>query len=112
MDTESQIRPLLSALEKLNRHGVKNSKLFVYVLLRDFHDSYHRINLLKQLGIKPFAQPFRRYDGKGKIPQWQYDMKNYTNKTSILKTVDFKDFIPRRGFKCAEYFNKPELQII
>ena len=112
MDTESQIRPLLSALEKLNRYGINNHKIFVYTILRELHESYHRINLLKQLGIKPFAQPFRRFDGNSKIPQWQFDMKNYTNKTSILKTVDFKDFRPRRGFKCVEYFQKPELQII
>ena len=110
VDTENQIRPFLSALEKLNRHGVKNSKLFVYVLLRELHDSYHRINLLKQMGVYPFAQPFRRFDGKSKIPQWQYDMARYTNRSAIFKSVDFKDYRPRNGFKCAEYFQNLNCQ--
>ena len=104
MDTERQIEPFLSALEKLNRQGIPSRKIFVYVLLREFHDSYRRINLLKRIGVIPFAQPFIRYDGKTEIPQWQYDMARYTNRTAILKSIDFKDFRPRRGFKCAEYF--------
>ena len=104
VDMENQIRPFLAALEKLNRHGVKKSKVFVYVLLRELHDSYHRINLLKQLGVYPFAQPFRRFDANSKIPQWQYDMARYVNRTAIFKTVDFKDYRPRHDFKCAEYF--------
>jgi len=78
--------------------------VFVYVLLRDLHDSYRRINLLKQLGVIPFAQPFMSFDKKSSIPQWQLDMAHYTNRIPILKSVDFKDFRPRRGFKCVEYF--------
>jgi hypothetical protein len=109
LDTESQTDAILSAIEKLNRHGVKNRKVFVYVLLRDLHDSYRRINLLKQLGVIPFAQPFMRFDGKSSIPQWQLDMAHYTNRIPILKSVDFKDFRPRRGFKCVEYFKNERI---
>ena len=104
VDTESQIDPFLSAIEKLNRYGIPSRKIFVFVLLRELLDSYRRINLLKELGVHPFAQPFRRFDGKSKIPQWQYDMARYANRKAILKSVDFKDYRPRRGFKCAEYF--------
>jgi hypothetical protein len=109
LDTESQTEPLLLAIERLNRYGIVNRKIFVYVLLRDLHDSYHRINLLKQLGVFPFAQPFIRFDGKSKIPQWQLDMARYTNRAAIIKSVDFKEYRPRRNFKCAEYF-KNEMQ--
>ena len=105
LDTESQTDALLSALERLNRHGIENRKVFVYALLREFQDSYLRINILKQLGVTPFAQPFIRFDSKSVIPQWQIDMAQYTNRTRILKSIDFKDFIPRRGFKCSYYFN-------
>jgi hypothetical protein len=52
----------------------------------------------------PFAQPLIRFDTKNVIPQWQMDMARYTNRMAILKSVDFKDYTPRRGFKCAEYF--------
>jgi hypothetical protein len=104
LDTEKQTDALLSAIEKLNRYGIKNHKIFVYTLLKDLHESYRRINLVKNIGAYPFAQPFIRFDGKAEIPQWQQDMARYVNRKAILKSVDFKDYRPRRGFKCAEYF--------
>jgi len=104
LDTKSQIEPLISALEKLNRYGIENRKIFVYTLLIDLHDSYQRINLLKRLGVIPFAQPYFPIDGKSDIPQWQHDLTRYTNKTMILKNIDFKEYRPRIGFQCNEYF--------
>ena len=104
LDTESQADALLSAVERLNRYGIATRKIFVYTLLRELHESYRRINLVKNLGARPFAQPFIRFDAKSKIPQWQLDMARYTNHTAIMKSVDFKDFRPRRGFKCVGYF--------
>jgi hypothetical protein len=98
----------LSALEKLNRYGIPNRKIFVYALLRDLDESYRRINFLKWLDVRPFAQPYISFDRKPEIPQWQLDMAHYTNRMAILKTVDFKDFKPRRNFRCAEYFKTGE----
>jgi hypothetical protein len=68
LDTESQTDALLSAVEKLNRHGITNRKIFVYTLLRELHESYRRINFLKHLGVTPFAQPFIRYDERANNP--------------------------------------------
>jgi hypothetical protein len=104
LDAESGTEALLSAIEKLNRYGVANRKIFVYVLLTDLHGSYRRINLVKELGAIPFAQPLMRFTDKTNIPQWQVDMARYTNRPAILKSIDFKDYRPRRGVKCAEYF--------
>jgi len=104
LDSESQIEPLLSALEKLNRYGIENRKIFVYTLLIDLHDSYRRINILKDLGVSPFAQPYIPINLKIDIPQWSLDMSRYTNKKKLLKSIDFKEYKPRRGFQCNEYF--------
>jgi hypothetical protein len=104
LDSESQTEPLLSAIEKLNRYGIPNRKVLVYILLTELEDSYRRISLVRRLGAMPFAQPLMRFDRKTDIPQWQLDMARYTNRMAILKSIDFKDYRPRRGFKCAEYF--------
>jgi hypothetical protein len=104
LDTEQQKTALLSAIEKLNQYGIPNRKIFVYALLRDLDESYRRINFLKWLDVRPFAQPYISFDKKPEVPQWQIDMAHYTNRMHILKTVDFKDFRPRRNFRCAEYF--------
>jgi hypothetical protein len=107
LDTNSQVSPVLSAIKKLTRHGIPVRKIFVYVLLRELHDSYQRISLLKQAGVLMFSQPFISFDGKNIIPQWQHDMARYTNRPAILKSIDFMDYRTRRGIKCSEYF-KPE----
>lgn len=55
--------------------------------------------------IYPYAQPYRdpnktRHD----IPMWQMDMAQWCNKRMIFATCDFKDFQPRKGFICKQYF--------
>ena len=103
-DTESQFDPLISTIEKLNKYGIKNTKIFVYCLIRDLEDSYNRINKAKKLGINPFAQPYRDFMPNQIIPQWQKDMARWCIDKAVFKTVDFKDYKPRVNFKCDYYF--------
>jgi hypothetical protein len=57
--------------------------------------------------IYPYAQPYRDPDNpKHYIPQWQKDMAGWVNKHQIFQITNFEDFSPRKGFKCAEYFQK------
>ena len=104
-DTKEQLTPLLQAIELLNKYGVKNSKIFAYCLLRELEDSYERINRAKELKITPFAQPYRDFTSRQIIPQWQLDMARWCNDKAIFKICDFKDYNPRKGFYCREYFN-------
>lgn len=39
-------------------------------------------------------------------PQWQLDMAMWVNKRMIFCTTDFKDFFPRKGFKCEKYITE------
>jgi len=103
-DTKEQFEPLLKAIENLNLWGVKNGKIFVYCMIRDFEDSYSRINYCKNIGIVPFAQPFRDFTKNQIIPQWQKDMARWCNDKALINSFDFKDYKPRVGFKCESYF--------
>ena len=38
------------------------------------------------------------------IPMWQKDMADWCNKRMCFVSCDFKDFQPRKGFRCDEYF--------
>lgn len=38
------------------------------------------------------------------IPPWQKDMARWEDKKELYLSCDFKDFSPRKGFKCKEYF--------
>jgi hypothetical protein len=103
-DSASQFVPLIKALTLLNRNGVSNHKIFVYVLLRDFADSYKRITACKTIKVIPFAQPYRDFTPNQHIPKWQQDMAHWCNRKELFKSIDFRDFMPRKGFYCEEYF--------
>lgn len=51
------------------------------------------------------AQPFRDVNNPHQvIPRWQKDMAQWAMKHQIFAVCDFKEFEPRKGFKCNEYF--------
>lgn len=102
-DTIINIKHIEKALENLNYAGIKNYKVFVYVMLLDLRDSYFILNWLKENGCDPFAQPYRSFDNKP-IPQWQLDMAQWVNKKSNFMSCDFKKYKPRKGFICNQYF--------
>lgn len=103
-DTQSSKEPLLKAVEAL-RSSINNStQFFVYVLLNTLPDSYDRINFCRQLNLYAFAQPYRDFTPNQIIPQWQKDMARYTNLKWLYKSIDFKEFIPRKNFICSSYF--------
>lgn len=104
-DSPSMKDPIKKATELLRKYGCKPIHFFIYVLLTKLEDSYDRINFCKELDLKPFAQPFRDFTSNQIIPQWQKDMAHYTNKKTILYSIDFKDFVPRIGFRCTQYFS-------
>lgn len=68
----------------------------------------HRVRTLKSLGITPFVQPYRDYENKTQPSQYAKDFARWTNRVWTLKSCDFLDFEPRKGFKCSQYFdNQP-----
>ena len=75
------------------------------------YESYERVSHFRGYKrIRVQAQPYRELDNpKQVLPQWQKDMAHWANRKQLYKTIDFKEFIPRKGFICSKYFRlKPE----
>jgi hypothetical protein len=104
-DSYAMLKVIKKTLEALNDAGIKNYRIFVYVLLYDLQDNYNILTELKKLGVCPFSQPFRDFTPKQIIPQWQLDMAQWTNKRSNFMSCDYKEYKPRKNFCCNEYFN-------
>lgn len=117
-DTPGQIKDCERAMKMIDSYGF-TGEYFMYTMLNsDFVECYNRIhhwwelnqvfrNNHKHKRVYPYAQPFRDpYDPNHKIPQWQHDMAHFVNKKMIFEIVDFKDFEPRKGFKCIEYLKQ------
>ena len=108
-DTQKQIVDCERACSLIDKHGYKGEYFFYCILLDDFNESFSRVNHWKEKGgnrFYPYCQPYRDPNKRFQvIPQWQKDLAGWANKKWIFKTCDFKDFTPRKGFYCREYFN-------
>ncbi len=103
--------PQIDLTDKLREiiHYIKPWKLMCYVLVgfnSTIEQDMYRIERLRELGIKPYVMPYRDFENKTKPSQYARDLAQYVNKPQIFKTCSFADFIPRKGFKCAEYLKK------
>jgi hypothetical protein len=62
-----------------------------------------RLHTLKDLGIVPFVQPYRDFENSREPTQYEKDIARWANKRMLFKSFDFKDFEPRKGFKCEQW---------
>lgn len=107
-DTPAQIAECERATSLIDKFGYKGEYFFYCILLNDFKESFERVNHWrnKERRFLPHAQPYRDINNPHQIiPQWQKDLAGWADKKWIFRTCEFKDFEPRKGFKCTEYFN-------
>lgn len=98
-DTDSGIEHLKNALKKLNRNGIKNYKVFVYVLVTDVESADRRCEILKKLGVTPFAQPFIDYENNIMPTKKQKRFARYVNCPQIFKSTDWKNYTTNKKIK-------------
>lgn len=105
-DTPSQIISVEKAMKLLDSFGFKG-EYFLYCILLDFEESVNRVcHFRNNKRVIIHAQPFRSIIKKqNQIPQWQKDLAHWCDRKEIYRSCEFKDFSPRRGFVCKEYFN-------
>ena len=117
-DTHKQIEDCERAMAMINQYGF-TGEYFLYTMLNDdMQECYDRINhwwkRMREVReyhqgrqVYAYAQPYRDPDNPRRpIPQWQKDMANWVNKKAHFVAHSFKDFTPRKGFKCKQYFNE------
>lgn len=98
---------LTKKLESVVKY-IKPYKLTCYVLIgfnSTMEQDLYRLHRLKELGILPFVQPYRDFENKRTPSQYELDLARWANRAWLFKSTDFKDFEPRKGFKCIEYYN-------
>jgi radical SAM superfamily enzyme YgiQ (UPF0313 family) len=91
-DTTPAVAPLLQAIEKLNKFGVKNYRIFVYLLVKDVEDANERCKILKRLGVNPFAQIYRDFETNTAITDEQKRFAWYVNQKAVFKATEWKDY--------------------
>lgn len=102
---------LTAKLREVIRY-IRPWKLTCYILVgfnSSVEQDLYRIERCRELGIKPFVMPYRDFENKSQPSQYARDLAQYVNKPQIFKTCSFADFMPRKGFKCAEYLKNTNI---
>ena len=110
-DTPRQIAEVDEAMARIDRYrealGKTPAQYLVYTMIDgDIDECYERLTYWRSnKRMRIVAQPFRDFNNpKQIIPQWQKDMAHWANRRELWTTCDFKEFQPRKGFVCGEYF--------
>lgn len=106
-DTPRQVEDCERAIEKIRRYGYKKDFILYCILLDDFKEAFSRVNHWREKAdwkIVPYCQPFRDPNKPNTPPQWQKDLSRWADRKELYKSMEFKDFSPRKGFRCEEYF--------
>lgn len=108
-DTRAQIVECERATALIDKYGYKGEYFLYCILTDDFKEAFSRVNHWREKGGRflPHCQPFRDINNPRQIiPQWQKDLAGWADKKQVFRACEFKDFEPRKGFRCKEYFKQ------
>lgn len=96
-DTKAMVEPVKQAVAYLKESGISARRLFSYVLVTDdIDDALYRVEELRKLGVNPFAQPYRDFDG-GEPSEEQKAFTRWVNRKEIFKSVPWSDYKWRKN---------------
>lgn len=90
-DTRAMIPVIERTVAYLSERGVKPYRIFVYALIQDTEEAHKRICELDSIGVIPFGQPYRDFDG-GEPTNEQKRLARWCNMRSVHKSCKFEDY--------------------
>lgn len=106
-DTPKQVEECEKAMRLIDVARGRPKHYLLYTMLDgDINECYERLSHWRvNKRVRLVAQPFRDFNNPRQvIPQWQMDMARWAMRREIYARCDFKDFSPRKGFVCKDYF--------
>ncbi len=90
-DQKGQMKYVKKAVDLLGKYGLIPFKVFVYVLVKDIQDALERVTFLRELGVRPFAQPYRDFEG-GKSTTEQRQFARWVNYRPAFYAVSWGEY--------------------
>lgn len=114
-DTPKQVEVCEDLIERLFSFGYTGGFLLYTMLHGSLEECYNRVSHWRTKyasKVRCQAQPMLDFTKqKQDIPKWQQDMARWCNKRQIYGSCDFKDYEPRKGFRCEKYFEEVTLSL-
>ena len=79
------------AVAYLKEAGIPPFRFWAYALVQNVEEAHRRVLALREMGVEPFAQPYRDYDG-GEPTEEQKAFARWVNRKSLFKSCTWKDF--------------------
>ena len=90
-DTAEMLPVIEQATTYLREAGVAPSRFWCYMLVRDVEEAHRRAVALDKLGVVPFAQPYRDYNGN-EPAQDQLDFARWVNHRATFKACVWENY--------------------
>jgi len=94
-DTSDMLPVVKQAAAYLREAGVAKSRLWAYALVQDVEEARQRVLALRDMGITPFAQPYRDYDG-GEPTEEQRSFARWVNIKAAFNTCTWENYCETR----------------
>lgn len=94
-DTEAMIPVIEQATAYMREAGIAPSRFWAYMLVQDVEEAERRALALYSMGVTPFAQPYRDYDGGEPTPE-QVRFARWVNRQSVFKSCSYAEYGRRR----------------
>ena len=90
-DTSEMLPVIQQATAYLREAGISPSRFWAYALVRDVKEAHSRVLALRDMGVEPFAQPYRDYDG-GEPTEEQNAFARWVNRKSLFKSCSWEEY--------------------
>ena len=90
-DTSEMLPVIRQATSYLKEAGVSQSRFWAYALVRDVEEAHQRVMALREMGVEPFAQPYRDYDG-GEPTEERKAFARWVNRKSLFKSCTWESY--------------------
>lgn len=97
-DTPAMLPIIEQAKNYLVEGGVSKSRLWAYALVQDVEEAEKRVLSLELMGITPFAQPYRDFNGASP-PQIQRDFARWVNNRATFKSCTWEEYMRAKGYR-------------
>lgn len=94
-DTSEMLPIIQQAVDNLRAAGVSKSRFWAYALIVDVEEAHSRILRLREMGVEPFAQPYRDFEG-GEPTNIQKSLARWCNHKAIFNSCSWEEYRDRR----------------
>lgn len=90
-DTSEMLPVIEQAVAYMKEAGIPRSRFWAYMLVQDVEDAERRATALYNMGVTPFAQPYRDYDG-GDPTEEQKKIARWVNNKAVFRSCSWKEY--------------------